>query len=69
MDFSTIYRSKNGRGALMSPHYCGRGCEGRPVRATGAASSENAGLSNEKVVKTYLAENPRVPPQRQSTEG
>ena len=45
------------------------GCEGGPVRAAGAASSENAGLSNERDVKTIPAECLRVPPQRQSTEG
>jgi len=45
------------------------GCEGRPVRAVGAASSENAGLSNERMVKTHPAESLRVPPQCQSSEG
>ena len=45
------------------------GCEGGPVRAAGAASSENAGLSNEMGVKTTHAECLRVPPQRQSSEG
>ena len=39
------------------------------MRDTGALSSENAGMSNEKVVKTHFAESLRVPPPCQSAEG
>ena len=39
------------------------------MRASGAASSENVGMSNEKEVKTLLAANLRVPPPCQSAEG
>ena len=45
------------------------GCEGRPARAAGAASSENAGMSNEIRVKTAGAESLRFPPLWQSSEG
>lgn len=39
------------------------------MRDAGAASSENAGMSNERMVKTHSAENLRVPPLCQSSEG
>jgi len=39
------------------------------VRHAGASSSENAGMSNEIVVKTHNAESLRVPPLCQSSEG
>lgn len=45
------------------------GCEGRLARATGASSRENVGMSNEKEVRTLLAESLRVPPLCQSSEG
>jgi len=39
------------------------------VRAAGASSRENAGMSNESPVKTWTAESLRVPPPCQSAEG
>lgn len=67
-----------GRGALMSfkllfldlsENVFEYSCEDRSARTIGASSSENAGMSNEKVVKTHLAESLRVPPLCQSSEG
>ncbi len=39
------------------------------MRHAGAASSENAGMSNERMVRTHPAESLRVPPLCQSSEG
>ncbi len=39
------------------------------MRGTGAASSEDVGMSNESQAKTLAAENLRVPPLCQSSEG
>ena len=39
------------------------------MRFAGAVSSENAELSNERMVKTHPAGSLRVPPLCQSTEG
>ncbi len=44
-------------------------CEGIPARGAGASSSENAGMSNERVVKTHPAGRLRFPPLWQSSEG
>jgi len=53
----------------MSPSMEGYGCEGISVRNAGAASSENVGTSNERMVKTHPAVRLRVPPHCQSSEG
>ena len=43
--------------------------EGSDASPAGAASSENAGMSNERRVKTPSVGSLRVPPLCQSTEG
>jgi len=53
----------------MSSQLCDLSCEGRVVRHAGAASRENSGMSNERMVKTHSAGRLRVPPLCQSSEG
>ena len=43
--------------------------EGSPVRAVGRATSEDAGMSSEKHVRTMFAVSLRVPTQGQSASG
>ena len=45
------------------------GSEGSAVSVVGLATSEDAGMSSEKYVRTVLAESLRVPTQGQSASG